>query len=116
PVEHLAEVTERFLAGFNDLRMEQAAITNTYDGQILLPAKDMAGLYAIIEGVTASRDALIWPSLGKSREAFTGALVAANSFYLSLAADAAAEASTRLVTIEQTVPVMSDLADNDLQR
>ena len=45
----------------------------------------MAGLYSIIEGATGHRDALIWPSLGKSREAFTAMLVAANAYYLSLA-------------------------------
>ena len=52
----------------------------------------MAGLYAIIESATASKDALIGPALGKSRETFTAMLVAANAYYLSLAADAAEEA------------------------
>ncbi len=49
--------------------------------QVLAPTKDMAGLYSIIEGATGHRDALIWPSLGKSREAFTSLLVAANAYY-----------------------------------
>src|ERR1700709_661732 len=76
----------------------------------------MAGIYSIIEGATGHRDALIWPSLGKSREAFTAMLVAANSYYLSLASAAAEEARRNTETIERTIPVMSDLADNDLQR
>ena len=76
----------------------------------------MAGLYSIIEGATGHRDALIWPSLGKSREAFTAMLVAANSYYLSLATASAEEARRNTETIEKTIPVMSDLADNDLQR
>ena len=76
----------------------------------------MAGLYSIIEGATGHRDALIWPSLGKSREAFTAMLVAANAYYLSLATASAEEARRNTETIEQTIPVMSDLADNDLQR
>ena len=80
------------------------------------PAKDMAGLYSIIEGATGHRDALIWPSLGKSREAFTAMLVAANSYYLSLATASAEEARRNTEIIEKTIPVMSDLADNDLQR
>ena len=43
-------------------------------------------------------------------------LVAANAYYLSLASDAAEEARSNIETIEQTIPVMIDLADNDLQR
>jgi signal transduction histidine kinase len=76
----------------------------------------MAGLYSIIEGATGHREALIWPSLGKSREAFTAMLVAANAYYLSLASASAEEARRNTDTIEKTIPVMSDLADNDLQR
>ena len=84
-VEQLEQVTDRFLNGFGELRAVQATISKTYEQQVLAPAKDMAGLYSIIEGATGHRDALIWPSLGKSREAFTGMLVAANAYYLSLA-------------------------------
>jgi signal transduction histidine kinase len=115
-VEELERVTERFLNGFGELRGVQATISKTYDEQVLTPARDMAGLYSIIEGATGHRDALIWPSLGKSREAFTAMLVAANAYYLSLATASAEEARRNTDTIEKTIPVMSDLADNDLQR
>jgi signal transduction histidine kinase len=115
-VEELERVTERFLNGFGELRGVQATISKTYDEQVLTPARDMAGLYSIIEGATGHRDALIWPSLGKSREAFTAMLVAANAYYLSLATASAEEARRNADTIEKTIPVMSDLADNDLQR
>src|SRR5207249_410103 len=115
-VERLEHVTDRFLNGFGELRAVQATISKTYEQQVLGPAKDMAGLYSIIEGATGHRDALIWPSLGKSREAFTAMLVAANSYYLSLSQSAADEARRNTETIEKTVPVMIDLADNDLQR
>jgi signal transduction histidine kinase len=115
-VAELEHVTERFLNGFGELRTVQATIAKTYDEQVLGPAKDMAGLYSIIEGATGHRDALIWPSLGKSREAFTAMLVAANSYYLSLATASAEEARRNTETIEKTIPVMIDLADNDLQR
>jgi signal transduction histidine kinase len=115
-VAELERVTERFLDGFGQLRAVQTKISKTYEEQVLGPAKDMAGLYSIIEGATGHRDALIWPSLGKSREAFTTMLVAANSYYLSLATASAEEARRNTETIEKTIPVMSDLADNDLQR
>jgi signal transduction histidine kinase len=115
-VAELEHVTERFLNGFGELRSVQATIAKTYEEQVLGPAKDMAGLYSIIEGATGHRDALIWPALGKSREAFTAMLVAANSYYLSLATASAEEARRNTETIEKTIPVMIDLADNDLQR
>src|SRR6202790_2526422 len=115
-VEELERVTERFLSGFGELRSLQTTISKTYEDQVLTPAKDMAGLYSIIEGATGHRDALIWPSLGKSREAFTAMLVAANAYYLSLASASAEEARRNTETIERTIPVMIDLADNDLQR
>src|SRR6202040_3567582 len=115
-VDELERVTDRFLNGFGELRAVQATIAKTYQDEVLIPAKDMAGLYSIIEGATGHRDALIWPSLGKSREAFTAMLVAANAYYLSLATASAEEARRNTETIEQTIPVMIDLADNDLQR
>lgn len=115
-VKELEHATDRFLNGFGELRALQGKITKTYDEQVLGPAKDMAGLYAIIEGATGHRDALIWPSLGKSHEAFTAMLVAANSYYFTLATASADEARHNTETIEKTIPVMIDLADNDLQR
>jgi signal transduction histidine kinase len=115
-VAELERVTERFLDGFGELRTVQSTITKTYQEQVLAPAKDMAGLYSVIEGATGHRDALIWPSLGKSREAFTAMLVAANAYYLSLASASAEDARRNTETIEQTIPVMAELADNDLQR
>jgi signal transduction histidine kinase len=115
-VEELERVTESFLDGFGELRSVQTTIAKTYEQQVLTPAKDIAGLYSIIEGATGRREALIWPALGKSREAFTAMLVAANSYYLSLASESAEEARKNTETIERTIPVMADLAENDLQR
>src|SRR5437870_12200995 len=91
-VEELERVTERFLNGFGELRAVQATISKTYEDDVLKPARDMAGLYSIIEGATGHRDALIWPSLGKSREAFTAMLVAANAYYLSVSTNSAEDA------------------------
>jgi len=115
-VEELERVTERFLNGFGELRGGQATISKTYEDQVLTPARDMAGLYSVIEGATGHRDAEIWPALGRSREAFTAMLVAANAYYLSLASASAEEARRNTDTIEKTIPEMSGLADNDLQR
>ncbi len=115
-VNQLTALTERFFEGFGKLRGVQTEITRTYEDEVLKAAKEMAGLYAIIEASVSTRDALIVPSLSKSREAFTATLVAANAYYLSLASDAAAEAHRNIQTIERTIPVMSDLAENDLQR
>jgi signal transduction histidine kinase len=115
-VAELERVTERFLNGFGELRGVQATIAKTYEEQVLTPAREMAGLYSAIEDATGQRDARIWPSLGKSREAFTAMLVAANAYYLSLATASAEQASRATETIETTIPVMSDLTDNDLQR
>ncbi len=112
----LAGVTERFLDGFNDLRAVQATITHTYEDEVLRPAREMAGLYSILEGSISQQDALIRPALGKSREAFTAAVVAANAYYLSLASNAVEEARRNTETIEKTIPVMIDLADDDIQR
>ncbi|MFH1342485.1 MAG: ATP-binding protein [Pseudomonadota bacterium] len=115
-VAELERVTDKFLNGFGELRAVQATIAKTYQEQVLAPAKDMAGLFSIIEGATGRREALIWPALGKSREAFTAMLVAANSYYLSLATASAEDARRNTETIEKTIPEMSELADNDLQR
>lgn len=112
----LAGVTERFLDGFNELRAVQATITHTYEDEVLRPAREMAGLYSILEGSISQQDALIRPALGKSREAFTAAVVAANAYYLSLASNAVEEARRNTETIEKTIPVMIDLADDDIQR
>ena len=83
---------------------------------MLKPAKEMAGLYAIIEGAIGKRDALLWPSLGKSRERSPRASSPPTHSILALAADAADEARRNIATVEQTIPVMIDLAENDLQR
>src|SRR5439155_790994 len=115
-VEELERVSDRILDGFGELRAVQETISKTYEEQVLAPARDMAGLYSIIEGATGHRDALIWPSLGKSREAFTALLVAANAYYLSVATSSAEDARRNTETIEKTIPVMTDLAENDLQR
>jgi signal transduction histidine kinase len=112
----VVQATERFVAGFDELRNVQNAIMDTYENQVLAPAREMSGLYAIVEGATTDRNALVWPALSKSREAFSTTLVLTDVFYLQHDTEASAEVMRNLERIESTIPVMLDLADNDLQR
>ena len=114
--DELRTVTERFLQGFEQVREIRAATEQTYENEVLKPAKDMAGLYAILESSIASREALLLPSLGKSRGTFTDSVIAANAFYLSQTSEAVDEARAKIATVEQTIPVMIDLAESSLQR
>ena len=113
--EDLMQATERFVKGFSDLRNVQSAISTSYENQVLKPAHEMAGLYAILED-TARTGGLIVPALNKSRESFSTTLVLTNVFYLTPTRETADVVSKNLETIEATIPVMMDLADNDLQR
>src|SRR5262247_1121601 len=114
-VEDLMQATDRLVKGFSDLRNVQSAITTSYENQVLKPAHEMAGLYAILEDV-AKTSSLIVPALNKSRESFSTTLVLTNVFYLTPTRETSEEVSKNLETIEATIPVMMDLADNDLQR
>ena len=112
----VVQATERFVAGFDQLRNVQTTIMSTYETQVLVPAREMSGLYAIVEGATTDRSALIWPTLSRSRESFSTTLVLTNVFYLLHEPDTANEVTTNLERIESTIPVMLDLAENELQR
>src|SRR5262245_64623367 len=99
--EDLMQATERFVKGFSDLRNVQSAITTSYENQVLKPAHEMAGLYAILEDSTKERNAaLIWPALNKSRESFSTTLVLTNVFYLTPTSATAEEVTKNLETIE----------------
>jgi signal transduction histidine kinase len=112
----LTNPTEQFLAGFDRLRDVRTALQETYEKEILGTAKEMAGLYSIIDGETKGSEALIWPALGKSREAFNASVLAANAYYLTVSSKSGDDARRNAETIEQTVPVMLDLATSDLQK
>src|SRR5580692_12681214 len=92
----VVRATERFVAGFDELRGVQTAIMDTYENQVLAPAREMSGLYAIVEGATTDRSALVWPALSKSRESFSTTLVQTDVFYLQHAPDAANEVMRNL--------------------
>lgn len=111
----LSDITNRLVGGFDALRTVRDRIAEIYEGEVLTPTKEMTGLYAIIESTIEGRDSLLSPSLRKSRENFSAALVAINSYYLSLSAASSREAVTNLMAIENTLPVMLDLADSEIQ-
>jgi hypothetical protein len=115
-VAKLAETSKAFLAGFEELKAVRGALVQTYDREVLKPAREMAGLYGIIDSATVNKGSLIWPALGKSRESYSTALVAANAFYLGQELRAVSDTRESLATIERTIPVMLDLADNTLQK
>ena len=115
-LRELTSATQAFVAGFDALTRQRSAVVRTYETEVLRPAHAMAGLYGIIDNATENSASPIWPALGKSREAFSAALVAANAFYLSQELKAAADIRDSLGTIERTIPYMLDLTDNDLQR
>jgi signal transduction histidine kinase len=114
--EPLLRATERFVAGFGDLRGVQNAISAAYENQVLKAVHELAGLYAIMETGTREQSSLIWPPLSKSRESFSTTLVLTNAFYLTQTQEIAEQIFRNLESIEGTIPVMLDLADNDLQR
>jgi len=111
----LSDLTNRLVGGFDALRAVREKIAEIYEGEVLTPAKEMTGLYAIIESTVEGRNALISPALRKSRESFSTGLVAINAYYLSLSATSAREAVSNLQSIENTLPVMLDLADSEIQ-
>jgi signal transduction histidine kinase len=111
----LSDITNRLVGGFDALRAVRDKTAEIFDGEVLTPTKEMTGLYSIIESTIEGRNSLLSPSLRKSRENFSAALVAINAYYLSLSAASAREAVSNLVAIENTLPVMLDLADNEIQ-
>jgi signal transduction histidine kinase len=116
PARALTDITERFLAGFSELASLRARITQTYETDVLRRAREMAGLYAIVEGASSRAGSMLQPPLSRSREALNAAVIAANAYYLATTPGAGAEAKRHLLVVERTAPVMIDLAENDLQR
>jgi signal transduction histidine kinase len=114
--ENLTRLTERFIAGFDELKDVRERISFAYDRKLLRPSREMAGLYAIIEGTTPGTRTLIWTALAKSREAYHAMMLAANALYLSSSEAAADEARAQAAIIERTAPVMQELAVDAIQR
>ncbi len=116
PARSVTSVTERFMLGFDELRSVRETISSIYENEIRKPASELSQLYAVVETAMADRAALVGPSLGKSREAFSVFLVAINDYYLTQSVQAQREASRSIEVIQQTAPVMVDLAETEFQR
>jgi signal transduction histidine kinase len=115
-VASIADSAQQLLAGFDVLRDMRASTTETYAREVLTPARDMTRLYGNLESTITDRGAPLWQAFTASRDAFAGALEAANAYYLSLAAGRPTKAEKSLETLEQTIQRASALADTDSQR
>lgn len=112
----VAGIVHRVVGGFEQLRAVRSRISELYETGVLRSAADISGLYAILETTLRGDNGLIVPTLAKSREIFSRVVVAANGYYLTFSANSAQDAFSGLQDIEQTIPVMRDLAESDLQR
>lgn len=112
----VAGIVQRVVAGFEQLRAVRRNISELYETGVLRSAADISGLYAILETTLRGNNGLIVPTLARSREIFSRVVVAANGYYLTFSANSAQDAFSGLDAIEQTIPVMRDLAETDLQR
>ncbi|WP_375457646.1 ATP-binding protein [uncultured Enterovirga sp.] len=116
PARNLTTITERLVAGFDELRDTRAAISLAYSAKIVDTARDMATLYGAVTGTNADPNVQIWATLGASREAYNEMILAANAFYLSGAASAAREARAKAALIRQTTPTLLALASEPAQK
>ncbi|WP_439573257.1 sensor histidine kinase [Phreatobacter sp.] len=116
PARSVTSVTERFMLGFDELRSVRETISSIYENEIRRPASELSQLYSVVETAMAERSALVGPSLGKSREAFSIFLVAINDYYLTQSVQAQREAARSIAVIQATAPVMVDLAETEFQR
>lgn len=115
-VDKLVELTVRFLDGFGDLRAEQLVITETYETDVLKPAKEMSVLYSALDSALLRSEGPLVSRLTASREAFTQVLTAANAYYVLPGSNDAVTARSNLRAVEQSIPTMIDSAETDIQR
>ncbi|MCL4798392.1 MAG: PAS domain S-box protein [Burkholderiales bacterium] len=107
----------QLVAGFDALVELDPQIIGAYEARVLKAGRETSGLFAIIRGtLRVERTDLLAPSLGKAHEAFVGAMLNLNAFYLRRDAGSRAEAKASLGRIASAVPVMLDLAATELQR
>lgn len=116
PARNLTVITERLVAGFDELRDTRAAISFAYTAKIVDTAREMALLYGSVTGTNADPSVQIWSSLGVSREAYNEMILAANAFYLSGTASAAREARAKAAIIRQTTPTLLALSTDPTQK
>ena len=112
----LTTASRRFLGSFDLLREQTTRMRAGYETAVLKVGGELSGLYAILDSQARNGNTLIQPPLGRAREAFADGLLAANAFYLSGDAAASARAERAFEAIARAIPVMHDLASEDIQR
>ncbi|TDR89971.1 sensor histidine kinase [Enterovirga rhinocerotis] len=104
PAQNLTAITERLIAGFDELRQVRTGISLSYSNKIVGTARDMADLYAsLAEGLPDLGSMAVAP-LDQSREAYNAMVLAANAFYLTGSPEAAREARGKAEMIRRTAP------------
>ena len=102
-------MTEHYLQGFGEVRDVQATIAHTYENDVLKPAKEMAGLYAIVERHRPARGA----AAALARQVARGVhRQPGRRQRLLPVARHRRRRRRNIATVEQTIPVMIDLAEN----
>ncbi|HEY8579896.1 MAG TPA: HAMP domain-containing sensor histidine kinase [Beijerinckiaceae bacterium] len=112
----LSVIKDRLIASFEDLRRARVRLSSVYETEFLRLAKEIDGLYGVLESAVRPDDTLMRPALAKSRAAFTAAVLSGNAFYLSQSQNAAQEAFANVAMIQQTLPILRELTPDDLQR
>jgi signal transduction histidine kinase len=111
------EAARRYVAGFQTLKSINANIARLYESQVLQTSSEMSGLYAILNSTARTRSGdVLAPAMVKSHENFVEALIAINVFYFDGNPARAAAAHAALIRMIETMPVLENLAGNELQR
>ncbi|MBF0324446.1 MAG: response regulator [Alphaproteobacteria bacterium] len=113
----ITDAARRFVAGFQRLKAINAEIARIYESDIVQSAKELSGLYSILNASVRSRPgSLLEPALVKSHEHFVEALIAVNTFYFTGDPAQGRPARAALGRVAETVPILVELAATDLQR
>lgn len=104
PTQKLTEITERLVAGFDELRLVRTGISLSYSNKIVGTARDMADLYASLAESLPDLGSMAVAPLDQSREAYNAMVLAANAFYLTGSPEAAREARAKAEMIRRTAP------------
>ncbi|CCG41449.1 HAMP domain-containing protein [Magnetospirillum molischianum] len=111
------EATRRFVAGFQSLKVVNADISRLYEAQIHQSIGEISGLYAILNSTARTRgDGELASALVKSHENFVGTLIAVNAFSFDGNIARADEVRAGLERMVVSIPVLTRIADSDLQR
>lgn len=113
----MQEAARRFVAAFHGLKGVNADIARLYESQIHPTIGEISGLYAILNSTARTRSGgELSPALVKSHETFVATLIAINAFSFDGSSGRADEARDGLGRMVDSIPVLSRIADNDLQR